>query len=125
MRCSDRSCLITGFADEKDIAALLSGAVALCYPSLSEGFGLPIVDAFACETPVITSATTSLPEIAGDAALLVDPRNTDAIRGALETLLMNPRLREQLRARGRERLGAFSWDRCARTTARVLEEAAA
>ena len=119
------SCLLHGFADEGDLGALLSGAVALCYPSRSEGFGLPVLDAFACGTPVITSSSTSLPEVAGDAALLVDPDDVDAIAGALARILSSSDIRERLGAAGARRARLFSWERCAGTLAEVLESAAA
>lgn len=115
---------IMPFADEEDIPALLSGALALCYPSLSEGFGLPILDAFACGTPVVTSRTSSLPEVAGEAAILVDPTSVEEIRRAMADVIAGPTLCATLRARGAERLLQFSWDRCARTAATVLAEAA-
>jgi glycosyltransferase involved in cell wall biosynthesis len=118
------ACVLAGFAEESDLPALMSGAEALCYPSLSEGFGLPVLDAFACGTPVLTSTTTSLPEVAGEAALLVDPMDTDAIREALRQMVTRPDVRETLRARGTERLELFSWERCAKTAASVLAEAA-
>jgi glycosyltransferase involved in cell wall biosynthesis len=121
--CPDGSCRVFGFADERDLPALMSGGLALCYPSLSEGFGLPILDAFACGLAVIASTTTSLPEVAGDAALLVNPENTCALTDALEQVLSRHDLRDQLRARGQERVKAFSWERCARTVARMLGEA--
>jgi glycosyltransferase involved in cell wall biosynthesis len=82
---------------------------------------LPILDAFACGAPVITSATTSLPEVAGDAALIVDPEDVSAIRAAMQSLATDDALRARLRERGAERLPAFSWERCARTAAGVLE----
>jgi glycosyltransferase involved in cell wall biosynthesis len=123
-RVRDASCLLHGFAAEDDIAPLLSGATALCYPSRHEGFGLPVVDAFACGTPVITSRTTSLPEVAGDAALLVDPEDVDDIAEALIRVLSCDRLRDHLRDAGRRRLPLFSWERCARTAAAALEAAA-
>jgi glycosyltransferase involved in cell wall biosynthesis len=112
------------FADEADIPALLTGATALCYPSLSEGFGLPILDAFVCNTPVITSNTTSLPEVAGDAARLVDPTSVAEIRHAIADIATQPELGETLRERGRVRLDHYSWERCAKTAATVLAEAA-
>jgi glycosyltransferase involved in cell wall biosynthesis len=123
-RIVDRSCLLHGFADEADISPLLSGATALCYPSKSEGFGLPILDAFVCGTPIITSLTTSLPEVAGDAALLVDPADSDAIARAMEQVLSSEALRRQLREKGLQRLGLFSWDRCARTAGEIFEAVA-
>jgi glycosyltransferase involved in cell wall biosynthesis len=112
---------LTGFAPEADLPALMSGSVGVCYVSLREGFGLPILDAFACGAPVITSATTSLPEVAGDAALIVDPEDVSAIRAAMQSLATDDALRARLRERGAERLPAFSWERCARTAAGVLE----
>ena len=112
------------FAEEADLPALMSGATALCYPSLGEGFGLPVLDGFACGTPVITSNSTSLPEVAGDAALLVDPTDVAALGKALERVATDVELCNDLRARGFERLRAFSWERCAETAAAVLSEAA-
>jgi glycosyltransferase involved in cell wall biosynthesis len=115
-------CFLHGFADEDDIPALLSGATALCYPSLSEGFGLPVVDAFACDTPVLTSSTTSLPEVAGDAALLIDPQEIEAIRGGLQRLLSERSLRTELIIRARERLKQFTWENCIDSAARILAD---
>ena len=83
-----------------------------------------MLDAFACGTPVITSSSTSLPEVAADAALLVDPTDVAAIRRAIEQVATSPDLRADLRDRGVRRLQAFSWDRCARTAADVLASAA-
>jgi glycosyltransferase involved in cell wall biosynthesis len=120
----DGSCLLHGFAPEEDISPLMSGAHALCYPSRAEGFGLPIVDAFSCGTAVITSDGTSLPEIAGDAALLVDPDDLDGITDAMLQLLTSESLRRRLREAGTKRLSLFSWERCARTLAEVIAAAA-
>lgn len=114
---------LTGFAAEADMPALMSGARALCYPSLSEGFGLPILDAFACGTPVITSKVTSLPEVAGDAAVLVDALDVDAIREAMVDLVVDPALGSRLVDRGRRRLASYSWERCAQTAAEALASA--
>jgi glycosyltransferase involved in cell wall biosynthesis len=80
---------------------------------LYEGFGLPPLEAMACGTPVITSNTASLPEVAGDAAILVDPLSPEAIGRAMQTLLEDPAAREQLSIRGIERARLYSWDRCA------------
>jgi glycosyltransferase involved in cell wall biosynthesis len=112
------------FAADADIPTLMSGAAALCYPSLGEGFGLPVLDAFVCGAPVITSNTTSLPEVTGDAGLLVDPTSVEAIRDAMLRVATDEVLAETLRRRGFERVKAFTWDRCARTVADVLAEAA-
>jgi len=120
----DGSCRIHGFADEADMSGLMSGALALCYPSLLEGFGLPILDAFICGTPVITSNRTSLPEVAGDAAILVDPGDITAIGAALSEVVLSATRRDALRASGARRADLFSWDRCARTAGAVLARAA-
>lgn len=117
------SCRLHGFADEKHIPALITGATVLCYPSLSEGFGLPVLDGFACETPVLTSTATSLPEVAGEAAVLVDPSDSKAIADGLEQLLADDALRDELVRRGRRRAGLFTWQACADRAAAVLESA--
>jgi glycosyltransferase involved in cell wall biosynthesis len=106
-----------------DVAALYRGAIALVYPSLLEGFGLPIVEAMACGTPVVTSNRSSMVEVAGEAAELVDPLDVGALAGALAALLRDPRRRADLRRRGLARAGAFSWERAARETAAVFAEA--
>jgi glycosyltransferase involved in cell wall biosynthesis len=116
------SVILQGFADELDLPALLSGAEVLCYPSLSEGFGLPILDAFACETAVITSTTTSLPEVAGDAAILVDPMRSSSIADGLVKVLTNKELKESLVRRGCERNRQFTWVACANRVADVFEK---
>jgi len=121
----DRSWRLHGFVPEEDVAPLLSAATALCFPSRSEGFGLPVLDAFACDTPVITSATTSLREVAGEAALLVDPNSVDEISAAMQSVLSSRDICARLRAAGRQRLAAFSWERCATTLGDALEGAAA
>ncbi len=118
------ACHLHGFADEIDISGLLSGAAALCYTSLSEGFGLPLVDAFECKTPILTSRTTSLGEIAGNAALQVDPANVDEIASGLCALLTDARLAGELVANANARRALFSWQTCAETVAQTLELAA-
>jgi glycosyltransferase involved in cell wall biosynthesis len=110
-------------ADNDVLPALYSAAELFVYPSLYEGFGLPVVEAMACGTPVVTSTTSSLPEVAGDAALLADPRDADALAAAIERALGDPDLRAALAARGRTRARHFSWQRCARETLAVYEEA--
>ena len=114
------------FADAPDdemLRTLYHAAVALVYPSLGEGFGLPIVEAMACGCPVITSNISSMPEVAGDAALLVDPHAVAALAGALQRLLAEPALRADLAARGRARAALFTWDEAARQTLRCYDEA--
>ncbi len=115
------SCVLAGFAPEADVPVLLSGAAMLCYPSLAEGFGLPIVDAFRCRTPVLTSNRTSLPEVAADAAVLVDPESVEEIRDGLARLLTDDELRADLVRRGAERCVRYTWDACVRTVANVFE----
>lgn len=112
-----------GYVGEADKSALLSGATALVYPSLAEGFGLPVLEGFAAGLPVLTSSTSSLPEVAGDAALLVEPDEAGVAEG-LRRLFTDTPLRERLAAAGRTRVEAFTWERCARGTAAVLHRAA-
>ncbi len=113
-----------GYVEEADLPALLSGALALVFPSLYEGFGIPVLEAGACGVPVITSNTSSLPEVAGDAALLVDPHDVDAIADAMFRIATDAELRAELDRRGQENVKRFSWEKCARETLAVLEEAA-
>jgi len=115
-------CQIHGFAKEHDLPALISGATLMCYPSLSEGFGLPILDAFACGAPVLAGNVTSIPEVAGDAAMLVDVRNPRAMAEGLRTLLEDSRRRESLIERGKERVSQFTWDACARRLGQVFRD---
>lgn len=113
-----------GYLPEIDLAPLLSGALAFLFPSLYEGFGMPVLEAMACGAPVLTSTTSALPEVAGDAALLVDPADTAAIAAGITRLVDDGALRAELRARGLERAARFTWERCAHATLAVLLEAA-
>jgi len=115
----------TGYAPRADLPALLTAARAFLMPSLYEGFGLPVLEAMACETAVICSNASSLPEVAGDAALLVDPHDSAAWAVALERVLTDEPLRTELVERGLRQVGRFSWAECARQTLAVLETAAA
>lgn len=112
-----------GSVSEGALSTLYANALVLAYPSLYEGFGLPVLEAMARGTPVLTSNVSSLPEVAGDAALLVDPGSVDSIRSGLERLVDDPHLRERLIASGREREVTFSWKRAARETLAVYREA--
>ncbi len=114
----------TGFVGPDEKAALLSGAAGLVYPSLYEGFGFPVLEAFAAGVPVLTSNISSMPEVAGDAALQVDPHDEAAIAEGMGRLLAEPGLGEQLARAGLERVGAFTWEACARRTAAILHAAA-
>jgi len=115
----------TGYVNDRDKLALLSGATVLAYPSLYEGFGFPVLEAFAAGVPVMTSNVSSLPEVAGEAAVLVDPADTHAIAKALSELVGDADLRAVLSAAGVARASRFTWEATARATAAVLREAAA
>jgi glycosyltransferase involved in cell wall biosynthesis len=114
---------LRGFANEEDLPALLSAAELLCYPSLAEGFGLPVLEAFGCGTAIVTSNTTSLPEVAGDAALLVDPTDTSALARALQDVLSDDRSRAEIASRGLIRAKAFTWGRIADQMADLITNA--
>ena len=112
---------ITGYLPDDDLPLVFNGASALAFPSLYEGFGLPALEALACGTPVLTSNTTSLPEVVGDAALTVDPLDTDAIADGLLRIVSDPALRDELRTRGLAQAQKFSWRRAAKQTLSILE----
>jgi glycosyltransferase involved in cell wall biosynthesis len=119
--------VITNRLDDEEVARLYQGALGFVFPSLHEGFGMPILEAMGCGCPVITSNVTACPEVAGDAALLVDPRSVDDITAALERLSTDDVLRRSLRERGIARAATFTWERSARehlqVFRRVLENA--
>jgi glycosyltransferase involved in cell wall biosynthesis len=106
-----------------DLLALYSGAAALVFPSVYEGFGMPVLEAMACGCPVVTSNTSSLPEVAGDAALLVDPRDAAAVASALQRVLTDDALSASLGAKGVERAAAFTWRRTAEGMLSAFERA--
>lgn len=111
-----------GYVASGDKAALISGARVFTYPSLYEGFGFPVLEAQACGTPLLTSATSSLPEVAGKGGLQVDPEDVDAIAEGLTRLLSDTELRATLVARGLQNLTRFSWARAAQQTADIIEQ---
>lgn len=113
-----------GYIASEDLPLLLRGARLFILPSLYEGFGFPILEAMAAGTPVVCSNTSALPEVAGDAALLFDPHDVEAMRETMRKVLEDEALRAELVERGLERAKSFSWERCARETLRVLEKAA-
>ena len=115
----------SGYVPRSDLPALYSGAVALVHPSLYEGFGLTLLEAMACGTPVLASGTSSLPEVVGDAGLLFDPLDVGGMAAAIARVVGDADLRARLGDLGRQRACAFTWERCAAATLRVLEEAAA
>jgi len=108
--------LFPGFVPDADLPAFYSGAQVLAFPSLYEGFGLPLLEALGCGTPVVCSNVSSLPELAGDAALLVDPTDVEALTAALRRVLTGADLRADLRERGLRRAAQFSWARAAQET---------
>ncbi|MDQ2856740.1 MAG: glycosyltransferase family 4 protein [Acidobacteriota bacterium] len=116
--------ILTDYVSETDLPALYSGAVCFVYPSYFEGFGLPPLEAMKCGTAVIVGNRTSLPEVVGDAALLVDPFDEGEIAASLGRLIDNPDLRQQLSVKGLQRAGKFSWQETARRTLGVYEQVA-
>jgi glycosyltransferase involved in cell wall biosynthesis len=113
----------TGFVDEADLPALYAGAHGFVFPSLYEGFGIPILEAMACGVPVACSDVSSMPEVAGHAALRFDPHDQDAIAQALDALIHDEDARDRCRAAGLARARQFTWSRCADHTRAVLHEA--
>src|SRR5579859_4134848 len=116
--------ILTGYIADEDVAALYSGALALVFPSLYEGFGFPVIEAMRCGTPVLCSDTSSLPELAGDAALLVDPLDVQALAGGIMRLCSDEGLRAQLVQKGYRQAARFTWQHAADLTLRALESAA-
>jgi glycosyltransferase involved in cell wall biosynthesis len=114
-----------GYIPQEDKDVLLSGALAFVFPSLYEGFGLPVLEAQACECPVLCSDTSSLPEVAGDAALLLPPTDVAAWTEAIDRVARDPALRANLVARGAANLQRFSWQRCADAVLTAMERLAA
>ena len=114
----------TGYVEDADLPALYSGAVVFVYPSLYEGFGLPPAEAMACGTPVITSKGTSLSEVVGSAALLVDPENPESIADAILRVAASESLGTEMRRTGLARVPQFNWDDAATQTWRILSREA-
>jgi glycosyltransferase involved in cell wall biosynthesis len=115
--------VLTGYVDDELLRALYHQAAALVLPSFGEGFGLPVLEAMACGTPVLTSRVSALPEAAGDAALYVDPRDPDDIAAGMGRLLGDAALRHDLATRGRARAWAFTWERTVSQVLRAYREA--
>ncbi len=112
-----------GYTAEGGLRELYARAACLVLPSLGEGFGLPVLEAMACGTPVVTTNTSSLPEVAGDAALKVDPYDSIGLAEAIYCVLTDRDLREELRQRGLQWVGSFSWQRTAEQISQILDEA--
>jgi len=119
-----KSVILTGYVPEADLPALYTGARCFVYPSYFEGFGLPPLEAMQCGTPVIVGDRTSLPEVVGDAAVMVDPFNVTAIANAIETVVRDSELQATLSVKGLERARLFDWRETARQTLAVYEKAA-
>src|SRR5215470_11412107 len=115
--------ILTGYVADEDLPALYRASRAFVYPSLFEGFGLPPLEAMACGTPVVTSDVSSLPEITGDAALLIDPNDERALANALIEVVNNDRLRAELREKGIAQAMKFTWRNAAEKTLRLYQEA--
>ncbi len=111
-----RRVIMTGRIDDDDLPALYSGAVVFVFPSLYEGFGLPVLEAMQCGTPVVASNTSSLPEVVGDAGVLIPPHDVDALCQAVLAIYQSTARRAELSARARARAAEFSWEKCARQT---------
>jgi glycosyltransferase involved in cell wall biosynthesis len=107
---------------DADLPALYSAADLFVFPSLYEGFGLPPLEAMACGTPVVTSNSSSLPEVVGEAGILVDPRDTGALALAMQTILANPELTQRLKSEGAARAARFTWQAAAQATRQVYDD---
>jgi glycosyltransferase involved in cell wall biosynthesis len=114
---------LLGYVPDEDVPILLRGSQALVFPSKYEGFGLPVLEAMACGCPVITTRATALGEVAGEAALFVTPENVEQLREALEQLAKHPELREELRTKGLEQAGRFTWKQTAMATMESYQKA--
>ncbi|MBE9531210.1 MAG: glycosyltransferase family 4 protein, partial [Proteobacteria bacterium] len=118
----DKDVKFLGYLTQEDLRTVFSSATIFAFPSLYEGFGIPILEAMACGTPVITSNVSSMPEVAGDAAKLVNPFDIEDIKEAIQFLLENEDVREAMTKKGLKRAAEFSWDRCARETLEVYHK---
>lgn len=124
LRSLGQRCILLGHVSDADLAELYRRCAVFCYPSLGEGFGLPVLEAMAAGAAVLTSSVSSLPEVGGDAVEYADPWMVSEIAGALEGLLRSPDRRRQLGMRAAERSGRFSWRRTAELVLEALERAA-
>ena len=115
--------VFTGYIPRDHLPGVYAAASALLYPSLYEGFGLPPLEAMGCGTPVLASHTSAMPEVVGDAGILVEPHDVQAIASGILRITKDEALRQQIKERGVERARQFRWDEAARSTLRVIEEA--
>ncbi len=117
----EKDVILPGYISDKDLPYLIKGADVFVYPSLYEGFGMPILEAMNLGVPVVTSNTSALPEIAGEAALLVDPKSPDEIAKAIYKLIEDEDFKDRLVRKGLKQAKKFSWEKCAKETLTVLE----
>ena len=108
--------ILTGFADDEDLAPIYSNALAFCYMSYYEGFGLPPLEAMQCGTPVITSNTSSLPEVVDDAGIMLHPTDDDGLTQAMLNFYKDENLRDRYVQKSLARARQFSWKKCAQQT---------
>lgn len=118
----EESVIFLDYIPEKDLPSLYGATDLFVFPSFYEGFGFPVLEAMACGTPVITSNTSSLPEVVGDAGVMVDPYDVDALAKAMYDVLTNKALSEEMIHKGVERAKIFTWEKCAEETLKVYEE---
>ena len=119
----EKDIIFTGYVSDEDLPALYNTADLFVYPSIYEGFGLPPLEAMACGTPVITSNVSSLPEVVGNAGIMVNPYNVNELADKITEVLTNEELKKELSQKGLERAKLFSWEKCAKETMEVFEEA--
>jgi len=113
---------LTGSLTDPEVVALMNAADVFVFPSLEEGFGLPALEAMACGTPVVTSNLSSLPEVVGDAALLVNPFDVQEIANGIKRLLTDEQLKEALITKGFQRVKKFSWENTAKETLKIYQQ---
>ena len=115
--------IITGYVDDTDLSPLYTGALAFAYPSIYEGFGLPPLEAMQCGAPIITSNTSSLPEVVGDAGIMVEPDDAAGLSGAIYEIYSSEFLRENMSRRSQARAKLFSWEKCVDQTVAAYKKA--
>jgi len=118
----DQNVIFTDYVSDDDLSALISGAKAYVLPSLWEGFGIPVIEAQACGVPVVVSNVSSMPEIVGDSAILVNPKSVDAIAEGIRKVLTSPKTSSDFAAKGFNNIKRFSWQTCADQTLKVLAQ---